>query len=211
MSRITPEVAQDIQYIKSSVSELSTVMLDLAAKLDILTDLMMDHNAINKTSPTKLIGRGKLTKTPKGRKNEPDDDDESKIGDELTSAALQATQTTQPVESKPVKSNKAPVKIAVDEPQEFDIKKSAKVADIKKKAPFNKLTVFTKINKADPNRFNAYFTPEVKALVENDDSLKGLTGNDLDKARNRLMYDTAVAKFPYLFEELRKEYDADTA
>ena len=117
---------------------------------------------------------------------------------------------------KPQKAAKPiAAKTVIDEPSdEFTVKKTpaakAKPKAAKppaKPATFNRLTAFTHAYRVNPNRFDEYFTKDVRADVEALPELSGLTGEKLENARMRALYQSATANYPEIFDELREEFN----
>jgi hypothetical protein len=189
MSRDT--LAADVNRIDIAVKEISLILRDLSGKMDLLLDARTAE--IPQASPArKPVGRGKVTTVKKTKVTEPEEE--------------QPEQPDTPAEP----AAKAAAKAAVDEPasdDEFTVKKPVKAkAKPAKPAAFNKLTAFTQAYKADSKRFNTYFTKQVRAEVDALPEVAGLTGDKLENARCRALYQTTVANFPEIFDELKADF-----
>ena len=209
--------ALDINRLEAILKEVSLIVRDLGGKMDLLLDARAPEVAQqSQASPSrKPIGRGKVTK-PR-RKTEPEEDiDPTEELSEESKAPVDKT----PVNKAPV--NKAPVnKAPIDEPKQkkltdedksqddsLTVKKPAAKAKPKTSKPiaFNKLTAFTQAYRANPKRFNEYFTKEVRDAVDAAPEVAGLTGDKLESARIKALYQTTVVNYPEIIDELRADF-----
>ena len=194
MSRDT--LAADVNRMDIAIKEISLILRDLSGKMDLLLDARAAE--VPQASPArKPVGRGKVVK--KSKVTEPEEEQP-----DLPAVDL-------PADVKPVVQPAAEkVKAVIEElasDDEFTVKKPAKAkAKPAKPAAFNKLTAFTQAYKADPKRFNVYFTKQVRADVDAQPEVAGLTGDKLENARCRALYQTTVVNYPEIFDELKADF-----
>ena len=198
--------ASDINRLEAILKEVSLIVRDLGGKMDLLLDARPPEVAQSQASPArKPIGRGKVTK-PR-RKTEPEEDPQAEqpIEEEEKTPLPVVKQRSKAVVDEPVKE---PVANKQNDDDAYTVKKPAVKAKPKTSKPlaFNKLTAFTQAYRANPKRFNEYFTKEVRDAVDAAPEVAGQTGDKLESARLRALYQTTIANYPEIIDELRADF-----
>jgi len=226
LKRLTETVnttASDINRLEAILKEVSLIVRDLGGKMDLLLDARPPEVAQSQASPArKPIGRGKVTK-PR-RKTEPEEEphinqltDQLAVDDDEKSTpppAVIVKQRSKSVVDEPVhketinKETNAQKETKQSDDDTYTVKKPAVKAKPKSSKPlaFNKLTAFTQAYRANPKRFNEYFTKEIREQIDNLPEVAGQTGDKLESARMRALYQTTIANYPEIIDELRADF-----
>jgi hypothetical protein len=224
LKRLTETVntaASDINRLEAILKEVSLIVRDLGGKMDLLLDARPPEVAQSQASPArKPIGRGKVTK-PR-RKTEPEEepqadqqpaeeDDEKATPPPATVNVKQRSKAAvdEPVHKETInKETNAQKESKQSDDDTYTVKKPAVKAKPKpsKPAAFNKLTAFTQAYRANPKRFNEYFTKEVRDQIDSLPEVAGQTGDKLESARMRALYQTTIVNYPEIIDELRADF-----
>jgi hypothetical protein len=221
LKRLTETVntaASDINRLEAILKEVSLIVRDLGGKMDLLLDARPPEVAQSQASPArKPIGRGKVTK-PR-RKTEPEEEPhaDQPVEDDEKSTPPQAVivkQRSKAVVDEPVhketinKETNAQKETKQSDDDAYTVKKPAVKAKPKSSKPlaFNKLTAFTQAYRANPKRFNEYFTKEIREQIDNLPEVAGQTGDKLESARMRALYQTTIINYPEIIDELRADF-----